>query len=188
MIQYAAEAAADHGDSGEAAELSPALVRYARRWAHARGWGDADDLLSAALWGAHLSTVTKPHDGIVAAPFRWAASFIYKQLRMVRHAHYLRRERGLAGGGELIEPLVPDRRFPRPEEPAEAAEFWDVAVAGLTAKQREAVLLVFRDDLGVMEAARRVANGWHRSITGRIEYAAPRLRQNVGAYIGAKPR
>ena len=104
-------------------------------------------------------------------PAHWrsyAARFIVFRLRDAARAGYgatanrADRMRPADALEERNPDWLADRKAPRPSDRAEREDFWRRACRGLTARQREAVLLVHRDRLGTAPAARAMGVGESR--------------------------
>jgi RNA polymerase sigma factor (sigma-70 family) len=151
------------------------FARGAAVAAAARGWGDYDDLFSAALAAvvkADERYAPERHGDIPLDKWRdlcaWRA--MYRVMR-----RFTARAR----------PVACDRMASRPDERAEApvsallrAEFWDRATAGLTTNQRAAVLLVHRDGLTQAEAAARLGKS-EAAVKQTLDRAAKHVRRNL---------
>lgn len=174
-------------------ELPPELVRFAEgyaRWAAYREWGELDDLLSAALYGAWRAVERCGH---LEEPIDywkpWVASFVRSKLLQVRRdvwarARVRRACRVATGRTKDVGSWVAD---PKPTDPVAEAErpaFWERAVQDLTPLQADILLLVHRYELSTHEANRKHGGG---DSIATLNRAYPTVVRNLRPYRETMP-
>lgn len=159
-----------------AVQAAPVAAQLAAR-AALRGWGSPHDALSAAMEAVRIAVNT--FDEKRGVPIQaWARLKIKDRLRSQRRATAGRRKRERRADVDVATVAVDTVR---PEAAIGRAEFWSLALRGLTPPQAEAVRAVFRDGLTRAEAGERLGVSG-KTVQSRIEHAKATLRANLGGY------
>ncbi len=168
-------------------DIPPELIRLAERMARRaerRGWGNHDDLHSAALYGAWKAVLKWNREADAGRPVQcrattWAFMFIMSTLTDVRAKPWRPKAKAFQSNATAA---LARCRHGRPEARAAVAEFWTVALSGLTAGQAAAVVASFRKGLDRAETA-AIGVGSESAVSKLLVRASPTLRANLAAYM-----
>lgn len=177
-------------------EIPEEYLSLARRyagWAAREGWGDRDELESAAMVGVWRAFKVKRHKGLEIENMRgWVTYFI--RMRMKSHcANEIRKRKALkrqklcvhTGRRDDAGQLAVDRGYSPPEE-VDRRGFWNRACEGLTAKQDAAVNLVFREGHALRDAGRKLGIAGN-NVEDSIGWALSKIVRNLRPYRETMP-
>lgn len=167
----------------EAREDVPAeVLATVRRLAHGaarQGWGDEDDMLSAAHYGIALCLHRHEAAGRPGLPpSGQLITYAIYQIRAVRCANAKRRARRRPAAKPY---------GPPPPEIAQEQEFWQVACEDLTPRQADMLRLVHRVGMSCDEAGRRLGVSGQR-VRQAMTRALPIARRSLLFAYGGQPR
>lgn len=160
------------------ADIVATATRMARG-AALRGWGDPDDLLSAAHFGIALAVHRHAAAGHEGLPCRGSlVTYMKWQIRAVRSL--------AARKAAQRRPLPPKPAEPTPDVIADRREFWRVACDDLTERQAEMLRLTFRVGMSSLETGAALGISDQR-VRYVVTQALPKVRESLLFAYGFQP-